>query len=642
MRYSLKSITKLSTAALATLCLASLADARHEKNLPTETYFVAQIEDNAALQKRAKDHPLTIAAKKSGLQEFLSNSRDRIFAAGKTGISAEKLKLKEKKLETFFETSLTGEVLFSVVKTTQTAEGHDPLDCVFLADTSADEKMIGEIIDIYFDGAFSKENTGEISEFEYLRYKAEREGKTGPKWSEDALTKTLKITYKPITTQFQGVTLHELQSTIEGEKPISSGGWALVNKTIVYATAPNVLRHLVDAVQHGRKDNFGDTTIWKRSRADAGNADVFALANTPLIVAELRATVVKEDAKDIESDGPALSLTSGTTQTQIFDALALNQIGSLWASATITAEGASFKSVLPYKEKKGLLALFSAKPLEKLVPDYVSANTIAFGSLGIDLNKAWKNLETLIKTAYPPAKPLLDMQIASLKSTEGVDLRGAIFENLGEDVTFAIVPNPTEVSTVNILSTIGIREIGKLQALLDTVIGKIGKGAKESLFSEHNFMGVKVSKITSDEKNIPQFSHTLLDGKLYYSLGKGGLESAIAEIKKPVKLETKIPAAANVLRKVPKDAVTFIYADYGALMLAYFGIMENIMKLTTNIFIDDDDDDTEKKAPVPKEAEIDKSKRPKLEDMPWFVYLYTTERANEIITEAHILPQKTK
>jgi hypothetical protein len=638
MHYSPKNITKLGTAALATLCLAPLADARHEKSLPPETYFVAQIVDNAVLQKRAKDHALTVATEKSGAIEYLVN----LFAAAAEAtkdprlVGGQKYDEKHKKLLQFSRDSLTGEVLFSIIKTTKTAQGHDPKDFVFIADTSADEKAVGKIVDTYFDGSFSKEHKSEIIELLYLAEKARREGKPRPQWNpetlQEALKKKLKVTQKPITSQFQGVTLHELQNIIEGEDPVSLGGWALVNKTIVYATAPNVLRHIVDAVQHGRKDSFADTAIWKRTRADIGNADVFALANVPLVTAEFRANIAKEDAKNSEND-----TSLGPTRTQVLDALALDQIESWWASATMTAEGASFKSVLPYKEKKGLLTLFSAKALEKFVPDYISANAIISGSLGIDLNKAWKNLETLIQTAYPPAKPLLDMQIANLKSKEGIDLRGAVFENFGEDITFSVTPNSDEAGAFNLSSTIGIRETEKLRALLDTVIGKIGKGANESLFSERNFMGVKISKITSDRKDIPQFSYTFLDGKLYYSLGKGALENTIAEIKKPEKLETKNPAVASILRKLPKDALAFIYADYGSLILTYITLAENYLENIPTISIDIK---TKKLTSTKKKLNLDKTKRPKPEDLPWFVYLHTTERNNEIITEGHILPKK--
>jgi hypothetical protein len=585
MHYSLKNISKLGAAVLAMMSLAPQADARLEKTLPKETYGVAQVADIADLQSRLATHP----AKDIWLKLTDPNG---YFGPAIKELRSEAAKDKNfnlkdfEKLVDFLKTNVNGELLLAVTKIKPKEKGWDaPVGIIFVADFAATEKEVEAYI--------------------------------------TKLTKDDK-NVNSTTSTYQGITLHEYKRSSSRPPHL---GWAVANKTFVLAPAQE-LRDVVDAILNGRKNSIADTAIWKRSAAAAGKNDFFAFINTPLLTAELRAFVVKQNPKDKDEAPNPLE----PDPIHAYDTLALDAVDEIWATYKLTADGLSAKSSLAYKEKRGLLTLLTLKPLETFVPNYISSNQAGFATAGIDLNQAWKNVETLFQTALPAIKPLFDMQISKLKKDEGLDLRGALFDNFGENLTqvYSISAPKTKgkksrsIGTLGLdgLYVIGFRDTAKLDALIRTALSKAGhKDAEEALFQIKDFMGVKINRLKeSDEIS---FSYALFDGKLFLAIGEGVLENAIAEFKSPQKPLSKSPYIQQILRKVPKDASFFTYSDLGNTLAGYFGIFEAILAVEG------------KTSKV-----IDISKRPKAEDIPWVSYGYATERGNEIISEVYVLPKK--
>ncbi|MDR2845089.1 MAG: hypothetical protein LBV28_03240, partial [Puniceicoccales bacterium] len=251
----LHTFAKNALLAFAALCIVPFADAKHEKDLPAETIFVAQIADASDLSKRFSAHPLAIdiaaIVKKYSAHRKAQSAGEKQTPA-KTGISDEMFQEAEEILKQY----CGKEILIGAVKTPANA-GQDapPFSFVLLTDVLDAQEIQPDFLDLICQ-LFEKEvpypATGS-GDFAAIEINSETQGFARPA--------------KTITSTFQGITLHELERTLAKGKTVNRGGWALVNKTIVFATTPNALRELVDTVQNGRKSNFADTTAWKRALA---------------------------------------------------------------------------------------------------------------------------------------------------------------------------------------------------------------------------------------------------------------------------------------------------------------------------------------------------------------------------------------
>jgi hypothetical protein len=412
---------------------------------------------------------------------------------------------------------------------------------------------------------------------------------------------------------------------------VSLGGWALGEKTFVYASAPNVLRDTVDALKNnGRKDSFGNTTLWKRSYDAAGKPDLFFVANLPLATAELRKLVVKQ-AKD---EANALAVDT----VKAYDALALDTFENCWYSLEVTPTEIIGKGALGFKERRGLLTLDTSKPLENPVPSFIPDDKNLFWEVvRYDQTQAWKNLDVHIAQALPTLKPMLDGQITQLKAKEGIDLRDAFLENFGENIVIIsdtssvkelvgkenLTPNVIAKKTNHILFVADVRDSAKLASLIDTAVGKIGQGGAEAIFDERNFMGVKIRTIKETQKDeIPTIAYALHDGKILFSIGaEKTLEKVIAEIKSPQGTLAKNPVVQQALKRLPKGASSFgaydidSYADY---MIDLLAVQLNTLGKQFHKNLD---------------GSFDLSKRLAPGSLPWIGTAYLESRPNELYFE---------
>ncbi|MDR2863627.1 MAG: DUF3352 domain-containing protein [Puniceicoccales bacterium] len=601
---------------LSTLALVPFVDARHEKSLPADTFVAVQVADVPLAEKQGKEHPLWKDVQKAGLDAYFAPAikkfTEKLKADGKGGDFQKNLELLQREL--------TGEVLFAVVKTAKTEKGHLPYDYVWIADTSADEKTIAGLV---ADSGLLPEEKNEISEWAYKVIKAHQEGGPPPEPpADDAADNSSKVPVvtKNGTTDFQGVTLYERQLSFGKDDPTSLGGWALVNKTFVYASAPNVLRELVDAVQNGRKDSFGTTALWKRSRDAAGKADALAVLNAPLAVTEL-GKYVAERAKAGASVGVNLPVA--------FNALALQNLEGLWLSRELTAEEVLIKGAWSYAEKRGLLSLITYKPLETTVPDFVPAGPYMFAIAKFDTQQAWKNLELLLAQAIPFWKMQIDGKLGELKDKENIDLRAAVFENIGDDIT--ILTNADDNSgktgaealrTAGKLYVLELRDSDKFTSMVETAVGKIAPGGAAALFDERDFMGVKVR--TVKDTGGASISYALYGKRLLVSAGAGSLlDKVIAELKDPRNPASKDPNVRLGLKKLPREVASFTYTDLGAYAYSLFDIIDAFAKARGE----------ELTAP---------GSRPKADALPWAAASYVQERDREFYGETIIFRKEDK
>jgi hypothetical protein len=324
-----------------------------------------------------------------------------------------------------------------------------------------------------------------------------------------------------------------------------------------------------------------------------------------------------------------------------YDTLALDTFESFWLSVEPSSAEVALKTALTFKERRGLLTLDTTKPLENPVPSFISADDNLTWSVGrIDLTQAWKNFEVLLAQALPTLKPMLDGQITQLKAKEGIDLRDGLFENFGETVvsignldSMKRLVLKEDLSTDDLkknqfcknLIVLEVRDPAKLVSLIDTAVGKIGKGGTEAIFSERDFMGVKIRTIKETQKEgVPAISYAIQDGKLFFSLdAEKILEKVIAEIKSPQGALAKKPSVRQALGRLPKEASGFSFVEAESYLNFILDSFEAGARAAAG-----------KKGKEEVNALFDFAKRPKSGFLPWLFISYNESRRNEFYSEA--------
>jgi hypothetical protein len=616
---SLSRLRTLGSAALAAAALAPLADARHERAVPAETYAVLQVRDATSYAERAKKHPFTADFNKAGFEEYFAPLLNTLKDESKKNADFKAVLRALEDASKFF----TGEILVAFVKTEKAEKGHLPFDFIGLADTTADEKTIEDFLKT--NGLLPKEGTVTST----LQNDEDEEDDDAAANKPKAKSVTRKTAI--VNSAFQGVTLHEVGVSTNGGAPVGLGGWAVVNKVFVFATAPNVLREVVDAVQNGRKNNLADTAFWKRGSDSTVGADILLGGNLPLATAALRAYIV-EETKGGEPN-PMFNPVAA------YDKLALDVLESLWYSARLTPDEVHVKAVVSYTEKRGLLTLFLPKPLDPLVPAFIPnlGENLYFSTASFDGLQTWKNFETLLAQALPAVKPMLDFQLLNLKSEEGIELRESLLENMNGNLTVVFggidksFPDKQIAFSNSMLFVADVRNEEKLAALINTAIGKIGKDKAEKVLREREYMGVKIRTFNnSDTKDRISISYTLFGGKLFLSLNADNiLEKTIAEIKNPQNSAAKNPDVAAAMKRVPKSVFSVEYLSMSFSVNQYCNIFEQAEQLGDILG-------------VGKTSLVNPEKRPRGEVLPWTVLTYGREGANELIGETVLFRKEAK
>lgn len=634
-------ISCASAALFATLALAPFADARFEKNLPAETYGLIQINNIADSQKRLEAHPLSADLKKANFEKFFAPLFEKLKEEAKT---SEKAKEAEKTFEAV-KKHLAGEVVFAVVNTEKPLPGHEPYDYVLFADTTADEQTIEDIMN---QSELFQEGTSEISEYYWLHVtgKSKSSSPAVEEDDEEVTEKMLPVVEKRVTEKYNGVMLHMLSQKVGNEDPINCDGWALVGKTFVYASAPNVLKDLVDAEKSGRKDGFAAGAQWKDVAENAAKADAFAMVNIPEVAKTLRV-----NAEKTMKETPPTGIFAVNYVT-LCDTLALEAGKALWMSAKIEPEQVLLDSTISYSEKKGIFSLFNFKPLANPVPDYIPAGVSNFSAAGFDLSRALADFEAMVKKTFPMAISL-DGDLQQLKQNNGIDLRADLLENFGDEIVtvadFSGMSSGGERSLQSLAAVEGVTVFSlKDQAKLETLIGTAVNiaGGAEVIFDERTYMGVKIRTVkdqrvatthdhdedTEDTaapmsagdapvQQMPQYA--IHNGKFLLSQGNPKLlEKIIAQMADGQNPAAKDPEVKNAAKLFPKDGVSFGYCDLGG----YIDYMANIFVVISQ---------------MQGEKIVDPDHKPNAKDVPWVIVSSSVENKNSLESRS-VIYRKTE
>jgi hypothetical protein len=596
-----RAIRSAPAALLALASLAALApnaEARFEKLLPAETCFAAQIADVPSLLKRAAEHPLAADIQKTKFADELIATIKK-YQTTLADLSSEDASIEHfGKIGTDFVSLqhfvnavrdvLSGEVLYANIKTPKSEKDRPFGVSAVLAETTADitAREIGMLWAFVGLNRNAREEYPEAL-YDYWKAKERGENPTPPPPPGPDAPKII-LTLKMTDTLFQGVTLHEEIYTAGKEPPVSRGGWAFVKKVFIYSSSPSVLRELVDAVQNGRKNNFAETPAWKKSAAAAEPFDVLFVVNTPVFGERFRAGFIARK----KADEPTKSKAE---LRKLYDDLGLVAVKNLWFAARLDKDEVHAKYSLEYSEKRGILSILQFLPLETPVPSFIPAGIVGMSIKRVNFPRLLRSVEKFL-TQADSGRSSLSQILDDLKAKEGLDVRGALLENIGEyqikigksllrveelspisagvvcveidfpkyslNITYQLKTSDDEVGVLEIYDT------GKLGALIDTFAVK--QGGINALFRETVFMGEKIRSLKFPMAEVADkkfgLSYTLFGGRLLYQFhpfedAPSVLPEIIAEIKNPKSPAAKEPDMQRLLKRIHKNAYAFNYFD---------------------------------------------------------------------------------
>lgn len=564
----------LSLRLLATLALAPLAFAGLEENLPATTFGLIKIENITKSRARLEAHPVGKAPGAAKIREFFAPGLNKLRAE-EAGAFTEFEKIRES-----LGKHLTGEFVLAVVQTPNPLPGHIPIDYVTLAETDADEAAIATLlkdaklfqptpntIDLPAPAAGSDKTTPQSDD----ESENDEENEPMEPVAGRAKPKIEMPKLEAVEEEFAGVKLHLLTTKVD-DKPVGLGGWALVNRTFVYASAPNVLKELVEARKSGRKDAFTDTAIYKSGKDAIADRDGWMLINPPIINGAVREVLVnrRDEARKAGKPAPGGGMFD---PIKTFDAMAFDNMTHIRISMSLNPDDTRIDTSIGWKEFKGIVTLLQYKADEKPETFLAPADAISVDAGRIDLSATLAVLEGMIRDAFPFAAPMLDVQLDKMKNEEGLDIRSALLANFGDSIVTITGEASAGASPIDAMPQVwalSIKDETKLASFIETVLGKVasqqtGDGTK-SVFDEREIMGVKVRDIKTGGASVPRIAYALHKNHLLISKGDPVLlNKVIGQLVDPKSGIDTTPAHRAGLARLPEGGCGVNHADLGRL-----------------------------------------------------------------------------
>lgn len=618
--------------ALALLATTPFLSASLEENLPAGTYGIVKIESVERTRRNLDAHPLAAVFKSEKFSEFLKPFMEKMRNDEKALKEFESFEKYRDELAKFFK----GEALFAVVNTPETAEGHLPYDYVVLADTETDQEQLAEFFKkVGFhqpapaSGGGASDSSGGKSGAKPQADEDDEDETPEPIASTARRPRLVAPEVFAADDTHSGVKLHLLQVKVE-DKPLTVAGWAIVEKTFIYTTAPNVLNELVDARKSGRKDNYTGRRIYKTNREAIGDADAWLLLDMPLIAGAVRELVVKSSTLP---DGTVKPGSMGMDPVKSYDSLALDAISHIRVAITLKPDDTRADSSIAWTEKRGLLKMLAvppgAEPNLAVIPSGIAASSAA----RFDISVALAELEKLAKGAFPMVAPMVDMQLGKMKDEQGLDLRGAILANFGDEVWSFVdrvdTTNTDPAKIQNQVYVVALKDENKLNSFIETVAGKAaeqtGNGVG-ALFDERELLGVKIRTVKNLPPTVARIQYAVTNGRLFLSVGESKLlDRVLAQFNEPKSGLATEPAFKDGLSKLPKGGDSVNYIDVGE----YAALLGKIMEIA----------DKQRDATGRGKFGFESAKFPTRSDFPFVVVGNSVTGENEI-TSRSVLVRK--
>ena len=363
------------------------------------------VRDLSGLRERWDGHPLRRVAENRELREAFGADADASGGSGDksgfTKVMEEEFGLDYDELFALFP-GQAGIAVFDLAGMAAGAPGER--DLAILAEFSGSEERLNELMRIQFER------------------NAEAQKEANPDMEHVLLEE-----------RFMGETLY-LDEASDGENTFIEDGYALVDGIAVLAAPTERLRGLVEAIKAGADAPLADDPVYLRSRDAGARGDAGVYLN---LAQWLRPKSEAWLGKLAESGLARF----GVTAESLRRALAPDAPEAAFYEADLEADGVLAHGGLLYREKAGLLQLLNygegRLPEAGYVPESALASTVSV----FDLSGMLGRLESILTQASPNLAPLIEMQLQKVKDETGVDLRGSVLENFGNEmVSFSVSP----------------------------------------------------------------------------------------------------------------------------------------------------------------------------------------------------------
>jgi hypothetical protein len=222
----------------------------------------------------------------------------------------------------------------------------------------------------------------------------------------------------------------------------------------------------------------------------------------------------------------------GLSAQSLDAALSLESMQALFFDLDLTEAGLSSHSGVLYREKAGLMRLFtySGDPLPEA--RYVPRGVFSSSVTTFDSGAMLAALEALVTAASPTMPIMVDMQMQTIRTNTGVDLRTAVLENLAGDlVSLSILPEQAREATA-MLATDQVLVINlndseafssALEALKDLVPGMRAQIQAQDFAGQtiHTFKPVQAPGVVQAEASL--VSYVVSRTQLIVCIGRLGL-----------------------------------------------------------------------------------------------------------------------
>lgn len=545
------------------------------------------------LREAWEKHPLVMDLGEARMGEifmpFLDESADGEEGSGFSE-TLEEFELDEEELFELFSGQV-GLVVYNLQA--MVLEDSDDLDIAILADFSGSEERIDDLMQIQFErNAEAQKEENPAMEHEWIR------------------------------EQFMGETLH-FDQAFDGEETYIEDGYALVDGIFIIATPEERLRSMVESIKLGSDDAIAQSEAYRRVTEYSGPADIMFYLNFESFLPALNEAMV-----ELAMEGGMAML--GVTGKSLDAALSLESLQAFSLSAKVNEASISSHSSFVYREKAGLLKLFTygdgALPSASYVPEGILSSSVAL----FDMSEMFAELEALLGAASPSTPALINIQMQQIKTNTGVDLRSALLENFGpEFVTYSLLPGSRlaenaaaeaqQVYVFEIKDAVALS--GALEALKDLI-----PGARAQI-EIREFEGETIHTISTAMdpamSDGPAYgvSFVVTRTNLIFSVGQSGLmQSVLTAMQSQGSGFWQQGEIQGLIELVGKPGpVSRSYTDLGQMMTAIFESIFEAAELAGS------------------DLNLDASKMPSDLELPWHLLSETHEASDGIYTHMIML-----
>jgi hypothetical protein len=460
-----------------------------------DVHFFATVRSFSETRAQWEGHPIAELFEDEGLQGFFE------AVASRSEAEAKEPGFEEVLLEEF---GLTYEGLFELFPGQASLSVYNLAEMVLKRANRPEMVLMAE-----FSG--DKDRMNELMQIQFER-NAEAQKKVNP-----------LVEHEMIEESFMGETLY-FDETFNGTESYIEDGYALVDGIFILATPESRLRSAVEAIKEGSDTSITKTDVYLRSREASGRGDLSLYLNLVEVMPPLNAALIEQSMKS----GLAMF---GVTGQSLENALALESMQALFGDFDLIEAGLSSHWGFIYREKGGFLSLLTyaegALPEANYVPEGVLSSTISLYDFGAML----ANLEKILTMASPSLPMLLDIQMQTMQSNTGIDLRAAILENMGgELVSLSVLKEADRSATVQQpeqLFVIGVKDAESLSQAIET-LKDLAPGAR-ALIETQDYEGYTIHTIKAQanaqtpDAPVNDFSYVITRSHLIVNIGRLGL-----------------------------------------------------------------------------------------------------------------------